>query len=64
MISLIEALNYRCLCDVRKPRSSAIYQQLAMRVSLVRCHDPALAKLRRILQDWFALGKTRQSKDL
>jgi hypothetical protein len=38
---------------VRKPRSSAIYRQLATKVGVERCVDPAFAKLRRLLRDWF-----------
>jgi hypothetical protein len=38
---------------VRKPRSSAIYQELAATVSLRRCADPAFLKLRNTLQGWF-----------
>lgn len=36
-----------------KPRSSAIYQQVASRVSLGRCSDPAVAVLVNALQQWF-----------
>lgn len=49
---------------VRKPRSSAIYREIAESVSLRRCRDPAFAKLRLILQDWFGLEKTHANKDL
>lgn len=38
---------------VRRPRSSAIYQQLAERVSVNRCTDEAFAKLRTQLRLWF-----------
>jgi hypothetical protein len=38
---------------VRKPRSSAIYQELARSVSLKRCVDAAFARLRATLQGWF-----------
>lgn len=37
----------------RKPRSSAIYLQLAERVSVNRCVDPAFVRFKRILGDWF-----------
>lgn len=37
-----------------KPRSSALYSQLAEKVSLNRCVDPAFLKLKNILQQWFA----------
>jgi hypothetical protein len=36
-----------------KPRSSAIYEQLARRVSLQRCTDPAFVKFTTVLQKWF-----------
>jgi len=38
---------------VRRPRSSAIFRELAERVSLERCRDPAFAKLRQCLGNWF-----------
>ena len=38
---------------VRTPRSSAIYGELAERVSLRRCTDPAFQKLVATLQTWF-----------
>lgn len=38
----------------RKPRSSAIYQQLAQRVSIDRCVDPSFVRLRQILTRWFS----------
>jgi len=37
-----------------KRRSSAIFRQLAERVSLRRCTDPALLKFKTLLQTWFA----------
>jgi len=40
---------------VRKPRSSAIYEELARKVSLRRCSDAAFAKLRTTLQRWFPI---------
>lgn len=39
---------------VRKPRSSALYRTLAEKVGLTKCIDPAFAKLKTVLQDWFA----------
>ena len=39
---------------VRKPRSSAIYQNLAEKVGLSRCQDPAFLKLKTVLQAWFS----------
>jgi len=41
------------LWTARKPRSSAIYLELAKGVSTARCTDPAFAKLRQCLRDWF-----------
>lgn len=42
------------LKEVRKPRSAAIYKDLASKVSFRRCKDPAFKKLVRILNEWFA----------
>ena len=39
----------------KKPRSSAIYRQLAQIVSLDRCQDSSFLKLRGTLSAWFAL---------
>jgi hypothetical protein len=36
-----------------RPRSSAIYENLARKVSLQRCHDSAFLKLRETLVAWF-----------
>lgn len=36
------------------PRSSAIYEQLALRVGLSRCQDAAFLRLRDTLRRWFA----------
>lgn len=38
----------------RKKRSSAVYGQLAKRVSFQRCTDPSFLQLRQILSGWFA----------
>jgi len=38
---------------VRKPRSSAVYRELADNVSFRRCVDPAFKKLTTTLQTWF-----------
>jgi hypothetical protein len=38
-----------------KPRSSAIYLELARKVGLQRCQDPAFIKLRETLTAWFPL---------
>lgn len=37
------------------PRSSALYRQLAQKVSLNRCDDSSFLKLKSTLQAWFAL---------
>lgn len=43
------------LKKVRKPRSSSIYKQIADKVSLKRCHDPAFLKLKGKLLQWFSV---------
>jgi hypothetical protein len=47
-----EALQ-AALREARKPRSSAIYEQLAQKVSLLRCQDGAFRKLAEVLRNWF-----------
>ncbi|GIV81935.1 MAG: hypothetical protein KatS3mg051_1289 [Anaerolineae bacterium] len=42
------------LREVKTPRSSAIYKQLAEQVSFQRCVDPCFKRLRTILTDWFS----------
>lgn len=49
-----EAMEW-ALRRARKPRSSALYQKVACRVSLRRCADPALACLLDRLRAWFPL---------
>lgn len=49
-----EALE-RALQEVRKPRSSAIYRQLASKVSLKGCTDPSFRRLQTTLQTWFPI---------
>jgi hypothetical protein len=39
----------------RLPRSSALYQQIAARISLANCKDEAFLRLRRQLQAWFPI---------
>lgn len=39
----------------RTPRSLALYQQIATRLSLQNCVDPAFARLRNTLAQWFPL---------
>lgn len=46
------------LREIRKPRSSAIYGELASRVSVDRCVDPAFQRLRSQLQVWFPAAGT------
>jgi hypothetical protein len=48
-----EALE-KALWLVRKPRSSAIYQLLAERVSLSQCTDRAFGKFKGIMERWFS----------
>ncbi|MCP4250106.1 MAG: hypothetical protein GY778_23945 [bacterium] len=43
----------QALRQVRKPRSSAVYERLATKVSLRRCSDPAFLRLRQQLVEWF-----------
>ncbi len=43
------------LRQVRKPRSSVIYRNLAETVSLQRCSDPGFARLREFFEGWFPL---------
>lgn len=40
---------------VNKPRSSSIFYQLANKVSLKRCQDPAFLKLKEKLFKWFSI---------
>jgi hypothetical protein len=40
--------------EVRKPRSSAVYQQIAERVSFKNCTDKSFLKLKITLQEWFS----------
>jgi len=41
------------LREVGIPRSSSIYAELAKKVGLQRCQDPAFHRLREILRSWF-----------
>ena len=41
------------LKEVRRPRSSSIYRELAGRVSTERCQDQAFLRLKGILRSWF-----------
>ena len=53
-----EALE-AALRAVRMPRSSAIYEALAKKVSVQRCEDPAFGKLKAVIQGWFAESPSR-----
>ncbi|MCP3976147.1 MAG: hypothetical protein GY720_16825 [bacterium] len=46
----------KALRIVRKPRSSALYRQLAEKISFKRCTDPAFLKLLQVLRDWFPVA--------
>ncbi|GIL12558.1 MAG: hypothetical protein BroJett038_12780 [Chloroflexota bacterium] len=46
----------KSLREVRKPRSAAIYKQIAESVSLSRCNDPSFERLKSTLQAWFPRG--------
>jgi hypothetical protein len=39
----------------RTPRSASLYSELARRVSLERCSDPAFLRFKETLQEWFGL---------
>lgn len=41
------------LAKLRRPRSSAIYEDLARLVSFGQCHDAAFNRFRTVLQEWF-----------
>jgi len=41
------------LREVRQPHSASLFRELAEQVSLIRCADPAFAKLRSTLTAWF-----------
>ncbi len=41
------------LLHTRRPRSSALYEEIATRLSLPRCTDAAFQRLRRTLAGWF-----------
>lgn len=47
-----EAMD-RVLREMRKRRSSAIFQKLAQNVGIQGCEDPAFRKLKRTLRQWF-----------
>jgi hypothetical protein len=41
------------LREVRKPRSSSLYKQIAERVSFARCTEPSFLRFRKLLAAWF-----------
>jgi len=45
-----------CLREKRIQRSSALYGEIAAKVTLKRCADRSFLKLQRTLRDWFATG--------
>jgi hypothetical protein len=49
----------RAMRIVRRSRSSAIFRELAERVSVNRCLDPAFLKLKTVLQTWFGAASHR-----
>lgn len=52
----------KALRAVRKPRSSALYRELAGRVSFERCTDPAFARFKEVLRGWFGRENTAPYK--
>lgn len=46
----------RVMRELRQPRSSSLYEEIASRISLSRCKDPAFQRLRNQLQQWFPTG--------
>ena len=50
-----EALEW-ALREMRRPRSSSIYRELAMRVSTRHCQDRSFLRLRYQLRGWFPRG--------
>lgn len=43
----------RVLREARRPRSPAIYRELAQRMPLDKCRDPAFQHFRAVVRDWF-----------
>lgn len=44
------------LAEVRIPRSSSLFEQIARRQGMARCQDRAFVKFRETLQHWFPVG--------
>lgn len=49
-----EALE-SALKQIKSPRSSSLYAQLAQKVSFRRCNDPSFIKFKETLQRWFSI---------
>lgn len=47
-----EAMEY-LMREIRRSRSSSAYQEIAARISLNGCSDPAFLRLRHTLRTWF-----------
>lgn len=43
----------QALREVRRPRSSAYFRELARRVGLQRCRDQSFQRFRRLMREWF-----------
>jgi len=52
-----EALE-RALYRLRRPRSSSIYRDLAKKVGVKNCTDPAFTRLKAVLRAWFPPTRT------
>jgi len=57
-----EALEAACK-RAQTPRSSARYEQVARRISLTKCKDPAYQRLRVSLVTWFGTAESAPSGD-
>lgn len=53
-----KAATEQALRRASRPRSSALYEQLATSVSLQRCTDAAFFRLRQVLTNWFPPSST------
>jgi hypothetical protein len=59
-MALLEAV----LRQQGRPRSAAVFQELADRVGLAGCQDPAFVLLRETLVGWFGSIKAREETPL
>ena len=50
------ALN-ELMFKLKRPRSSALYEQVANKISLEKCVDPAFLRLKNTLQEWFPASR-------